>query len=191
MRLFFMSFLLNIFVLPNVLWAVPQQYILDKAASNVLFDWTFGERVLTGRMSVQSADIKIDFAALGNSHVNVALDVRSARAGFLFATEAMKGPKVLHAARYPEITFVSSRIRRGAKGALIDGQVTIRGITRPLTLSAEIYRQSGSEKEDLSQLIIVLAGRLNRSDFGANGWKNDVGDELVLRITTHIDQVTN
>lgn len=54
-----------------------------------------------------------------------------------------------------------------------------------------LFCQTGNENGGLPKLIIVLAGRINRSDFGANGWKNDVGRELVLRITTHIDQVAN
>jgi len=166
--------------------AAPQAYLLEPDRSVVAFSWHLGPDELQGQMPVLRADLNIDFARPANSQVNVTLDVARARAGFLFATQAMKGPKVLDARHYPQITFVSTGVRVDGDGALIDGDINIRGITRPITLRAQFYRQSGTEAGDLSRLSILLSGSVLRSDFGATGWPDMVGDEIGLRILARI-----
>ncbi len=48
----------------------------------------------------------------------------------------MLGPKVLDAARFPEIRFRSIRVERTGNGWKIEGELTLRGQTRPVTVSA-------------------------------------------------------
>ncbi len=168
--------------------AAPRTYLLQADQSQVTFEWDFGADVIGGTMPVARADLSIDFAKVANSSVAVALDVKGARAGFPFASQAMKGPKVLDANQFPQIEFTSTRVRAQGAGALIDGDITVRGVTRPTTLRADIFRQRGTEEGDLSQLTIILTGAVNRSDFGAGGWADFAGDEIRLRITARITQ---
>jgi polyisoprenoid-binding protein YceI len=168
--------------------AVPRSYALQAEASTVAFAWDFGEDEIRGNMPVARADLQIDFQAVANSKVNVDVDVTEAEAGFPFASQAMKGPKVLDAKNYPQIHFVSTAVRKTDSGAAIDGMITVRGVTRPMTFDARIYRQAGTDPNDLSQLTILLTGALNRSEFGANGWSTLAGDQVRLQITANIRQ---
>jgi polyisoprenoid-binding protein YceI len=174
------------------LWAVaaeaaPRTYVLEPAASEVNFAWDFGADEIRGTMPVASADLIIDFDQLGQSQVDVAVNVAGAEAGFPFATDAMKGPRVLDAANFPLISFVSTSVERTGEGtARIGGNITVRGVTQPMQFAAEIYRQRGSAAGDLSHLVIQLTGALNRSDFGATGWSDLAGDEVRLRILASI-----
>ena len=61
-------------------------------------------------------------------------------------------------------------------------------MTRPATLQARIYRQDGFKPGDYSHLSILLTGTVNRSDFGATGWSDMVGDQVRLRILARIAQ---
>lgn len=97
---------------------------------------------------------------------------------------------MLDAARFPQIHFVSTGVRKTDGGAVIDGNITVRGVTRPMTFIAEIYRQRGTETNDLTHLVILLTGALNRSDFGANGWSGLAGDQVRLRIMANIRQAS-
>lgn len=179
------SALTVVFSLPGE--AAPARYSLDAAASKVGFETMFGPDAITGSMPVASADVTIDFEKLAASRVAVTLDVSGAEASFPFATQAMKGPKVLDAGSYPQITFVSTAVRaRNPSEAQIDGDITIRGVTRPITFDASIWRQQGSEPGDLSRLTIRLVGSINRSDFGATGWNDMVADEVKLDIRARI-----
>lgn len=85
--------------------------------------------------------------------------------------------------------FRSTAIRRDGDGAEVQGDLTIRGVTRPVVLQATIYRQKGTEEGDLRQLTVQLKGSVRRSDFGATGWLDMVGDEVRLTILARIAKV--
>jgi polyisoprenoid-binding protein YceI len=98
----------------------------------------------------------------------------------------MKGPKVLDADSHPTISFQSTSVRSAGEGAIVEGQVTIRGVTQPMTLQAQIFRQQGRAEGDLSHLTVRLTGAVKRSAFGATGWLDMVGDEVRLDILARI-----
>jgi polyisoprenoid-binding protein YceI len=166
--------------------AAPANYVLEPEASTVGFETDFGPDRITGRMSVSRADLTLDFDQASNSTVAVTLDVSQAEASFPFAAQAMKGPKVLDAAGHPTIDFKSTSVRKSGDGATVEGKVTIRGITQPMTLQAQIFRQQGRAEGDLSHLTVRLTGAVNRSAFGATGWMDMVGDEVRLNILARI-----
>lgn len=187
MRAFLLFLLLALFAAP--LWAAPLHYLLEPDKSQVNFEWDFGADVIKGTMPVARAELTIDFARVSNSKVDVDVDVRGIRAGFPFASQAMKSPKVLNAKRFPFIHFVSTKVRKNGAGALVEGNITVRGVTRPITLMAEIFRQFGTEENDLSKLTIILTGTLDRTEFGATGWADFAGNEVRLRIVARIQQL--
>lgn len=170
--------------------AAPANYVLEPQASSVGFETDFGPDRITGKMPVTRADLTIDFDKVANSTVAVTLDVAHAEASFPFAAQAMKGPKVLDARSHPEITFASTAVRPSGQGsAEIDGNLTIRGVTRPITFDASIWRQQGTEAGDLSRLTIRMTGVVARSEFGATGWSDMVSDQVRLDIIARISRV--
>lgn len=169
--------------------AAPANYTLEPAKSTVGFSTDFGPDHITGHMPVTRAELTLDFQRVANSKVAVTLNVANADASFPFATQAMKGPKVLDAGSHPDITFASTSIAPDGDGATVQGNVTIRGVTRPMTLKASIYRQQGTEAGDLSHLTVRLVGSVQRSDFGATGWSDMVGDTVQLDIVARIARV--
>lgn len=175
-------------VLAAPVGAAPRTYVLEPEKSSVGFETDFGPDRITGTFTVTRADLTVDFDRPANTKVAVTLDTSRATASFPFAAQAMKGPKVLDSATWPEITFVSSAVHPAGDGARVDGALTIRGVTRPVTLNASIYRQQGSAEGDVSQLTIRLTGAINRSDYGATGWNDMVGDQVRLDILARIRQ---
>lgn len=169
--------------------ADAKPYVLQPQASTVGFETDFGPDKITGRMPVTQADLNLDFQNVAASTVAVTLDVTGAQASFPFAAQAMKGPKVLDAQDYPSITFQSTAVRADGDGAEVQGNITIRGVTHPATLHAVIYRQHGTVAGDLSLLTIRLTGAVQRSDFGATGWSDMVGDQVRLDILAQIERV--
>ena len=166
--------------------AAPVPYALEPAQSTVGFETDFGADKISGRMPVTQADLRIDFDNLAATTISVTLDVGHAEASFPFAAQAMKGPKVLDSAEFPQITFRSTSVKTDGDGAQVAGQITIRGVTKPATLHATIFRQKGSAEGDLSHLTIRLTGAVLRSDFGATGWSDMVGDQVRLDIIARI-----
>ncbi len=179
--------LLLVFALiPALAFAGSESYRLDTARSTVGFSYEFDGAQKTGQMPVASADLLIDLDNLPASRVLVILNAAAARAGFIFATEAMKSRKVLDTARFPEIHFRSTSIAGDLRGAAVTGDLTVRGVTRQVVLNARLFRQRGTEPQDRRNLLVELTGTIPRSAFGASGYPDLVGDEIGLRIIARI-----
>ena len=166
--------------------AAPASYVLEPQNSVVGFETDFGKDKISGQMPVTKADLTLDFANVAASRFAVTLDASGSNASFPFAAQALKGPKVLDTAEFPLITFVSTSVKANDKGAAVTGNMTIRGVTRPATMQAEIWRQKGQVEGDFSRLTIRLTGAMLRSDFGATGWSDMVGDQVRLDIVARI-----
>lgn len=184
-------------ILASLLWITAlgslaeaaQHYLLDGSGSRVGFSTAFGPSRITGSFPVAAADLQLDFNDLSQSSVSVTLDVRNSDASFPFASQAMKGPKVLDARHYPKIEFRSTSVSGSTRGAVINGKLTIRGVTRPVSLKAALARAAGTDPGDLEHLVIRLTGSISRSAFGATGWPEAVGDVVRLEIVARIARV--
>ena len=181
------SALVAALILASPATAATVEYLLDHDRSTVAFETSFGPDVITGTIPLNSADLTLDFEDVTNCTIAVDLDVAGAQASFPFAAQALKGPKVLDAQNHPQMTFKSTSVRADGAGAAVSGNLTIRGVTRPITLNAEIFRQNGTEMGDRSRMTVRLTGRMNRSDFGATGWADMVSDEVRIIITARIN----
>lgn len=172
--------------LGTALAAAPERYDLDAARSVVGFSYEFQGTPRDGAMPVGAADLLIDLDDLSQSRVSVSLDARGAQAGFIFATQVMKGPDVLDTANHPAITFRSNGFQGGLDGATVTGDLTVRGVTRPVTLRAGLYRQRGTAAGERDNLSVLLTGEIDRTIFGADGFPGYVGPMIRLRILARI-----
>lgn len=178
--------------LPSTALAAPTRYQLEPDHSHVGFKFKLNGIAQNGSMPVERADITIDPQNLSTSRIDVAVTAARARTGLVFITQALASPGVLNSAQFPTIRFVSRRITLGASGRISDGaqitgDLTVRGITRSVTLQAALYRPRGTAPDDLSQLDVVLRGGLNRHDFGASGFPDLVADTVILDIRARIN----
>lgn len=168
--------------------ADPVRYVLDAGASQVEFTFDADGLAIRGRVPVRQADVLVDFDDLRRSSVDVRLDVAQATTNVPFATEAMKGASVLAASQHPVARFVSQRVTPQGQGARLEGALTLRGVTRPVTLDGAIFRKRGSAAGDHSSLVLLFEGAVNRHDFGASGFPQLVGDRVALRVLVAIDR---
>lgn len=166
--------------------AAPHTYELEPETSSVSFTYTLLGNDGIGTMPILSADLVLDFQDVAHSTAKVSLDAANTKTGVGFVTNALKSPEVLSTEKYPTISFTSAKVVQQKDGARITGNVTVRGVTRPLTLDARIFRQRGSETGDLSHLTVMLTGSINRSDFGASGYADTVADTVKLRILARL-----
>ena len=178
-------------LLPLGAVAAPVTYALQTDRSEVGFVYTLSGASTRGSMPVRAARIVIDLDRFSNSSADVTLDVAGARAGLIFATEALKAASVLDARTHPTIRFQSTAIRANnprnlSEGGQIDGLLTIRGVTRPVTLNAAVFRQRGAAEDDLSQLSFRISGAVKRSDFGATGYGDIVADTISIDIAARV-----
>ena len=171
-------------------WAAPVLYLLEGDKSRVGFAVDFGPDEITGRFPVSDARLQLDFRQVSNSTVSVKLNAHEAVASFPFAAQALKGPSMLNTRAYPMIAFESTSVTRVEGGARVKGDLTIRGVTRPVELRARLFRRAGSDPQDFSNLFIQLTGAVSRSAFGASGWADAVDDEVRIDILAEVAEAS-
>jgi polyisoprenoid-binding protein YceI len=91
-----------------------------------------------GQFRKFTAAVDFDEANPERSTVEAHIDASSIETGMEARDAHLKGADFFDAATYPELVFRSTRIARSGDGYKIDGDLTIRGETRPVTLQAEI-----------------------------------------------------
>lgn len=169
--------------------AAPVDYQLDPGQSAVWFTWFYGGSPVSGEIDIANAQVRLDLEQIGRSDVRVALDAGSAQAGFVFATQALRGPHMFDADSFPVITFASEAVRVQNGQVEVTGAVTIRGVTQPMAMRAMLYRQNGTAPQDRDHLAIELVGTIDRHAFGASGWPDEIGAQVDIRILAYIDRV--
>lgn len=173
--------------LPHAARADMLRYRIDQARSRVGFAYLLAGKAQSGEMPVANAAILIDIADLARSRVDVTLDAAGARTDLILAAGALKGRSMLDTRTHPDVRFVSTEVRlapsgRISDGAQIEGELTLRGVTQPVALAANLTRAAGTTPDNLSELTIRLTGHLSRAAFGVTGYPDLVGDIVTVDI---------
>ena len=97
-----------------------------------------------------------------------------------------------HSKKHPEIRFASRRIERQGDAYVAHGDLTMRGVTRPLALPFEITNIVKNDAAGVRQIGFAARGTLNRNDFGVGSdfkhthVKNFLGEEVTLEIYCYL-----
>jgi polyisoprenoid-binding protein YceI len=117
--------------------------------------------------------IRYDEQDIARSSVEAVIDVGSLTTGVKKRDEHVLSDEMLDAAKYPTMTFRSTRIERRADGSLeVHGDLTIHGITRPITFIAEHFGPVKSPWGGEVSIGVVCRGQIDREDFGVT-WGSD------------------
>lgn len=148
-------------------------YTLDKAHATLLFrvdHLSFSH--YTARFSKFDAQLQFDPANLAASSVKVTVDPKSISAdnapeGFM---ATLAGPEWLDAGKYPEMVYRSTRVEStGGNGLRITGQLSLHGVTRPVTLTGTYNGgYAGHPFDPHARIGFSAKGTLKRSDFGVS-----------------------
>jgi len=173
---------------------VPQgAYTVDKAHTSLTFRVShIGFSMYTGRFSRFDAQLQFDPDDIAASRVNVTIDPKSIEAdnapsGFL---QSLAGKDWLDAERFPEMKFRTRSVESTGKQTFrIRGELTLHGVTKPVTLDATYNGGYASHPYDPQARVGFSArGSFKRSDFGVSygipepGTTMGVGDQVEVLI---------
>jgi polyisoprenoid-binding protein YceI len=157
---------------------------IDALHSAVVFSWNhFGFSNPVARFEQVEGELRLDAQQLDKSSVSVSLALEGVRTGVPLLDKRLKTPEFFDAAAYPLVTFKSTRVEPVANDQLrISGQLSMRGVTRPVVLQAKLNKIQGAG-DQLSRAGFDAEATLRRSDFGLDRYVPAVGDEISVRIT--------
>lgn len=159
-------------------------YTVDPGHTQVVFAYDhMGFSNNMGVISESTGTLTLDKANPAASKVSIEVPVTNLKTGIAKLDEHLAKPDFFDTAKFPKATFVSTSVKPdGATGADITGNLTIKGITKPVTLDAEFYGagvQPMSKKENIG---FVATTTVKRSDFGMAMAVPMVGDTVELKI---------
>ena len=175
------------------------EYIIDLSHTSVTFKVDhLGVSKYTARFKRVEGKLNLDPAAPGKANVEAVIDATSLETDYPTPAEhdfnaKLTGEGWLDAKTHPTITFKSTGIElTGAKTANVTGDLTMRGVTKPVTLAVTFNGGIPSIPMDSNKARIGFSatGTLKRSDFGVSygippaGSSMGVGDEVQVIIET-------
>jgi polyisoprenoid-binding protein YceI len=122
-----------------------------------------------GMFSNVTGTLNFDPLDVASAAVEVAIDAGSIYTGVEQRDNHLKSPDFLEVEKYPAITFKSTRVEPGGLDrALVFGDLTIRGLTRPVVLEAHWAGPSHFDDEGkiYTSFGFRAQTRINREDFG-------------------------
>lgn len=164
--------------------AAPHGYALDPHNSWVQFELShFATSTIRGRLGPARGAVVLD-AAAGGGEISIEIDTASVSTGFAAFDERIRRDDLLAAAAHPTAWFVARSLRfDGPRLAEVRGELTLRGISQPLTLTAVRFRCAPHPEAPARELCGGdFEGRIKRSDFGIDFGLPFVGDEVTLRV---------
>jgi polyisoprenoid-binding protein YceI len=171
-------------------------YTLDKAHASLIFRVNhIGFSNYTRRFKRFDAKLQFDPANMARSSVTVSVDATSLETDYptpekLDFNAELQNEQWLDTAKFPQMTFRSSKVEVTAPSTLkISGDLTLRGVTRPMVLDATYNGgYEGQPMDPHARIGFSAHGTLKRSDFGmtigipAPGTTMGVGDEVEVII---------
>jgi polyisoprenoid-binding protein YceI len=170
--------------------AVPasaaSDYKIDPAHTHVLFLVEhLGFSNMIGLFGETTGAIAFDPANPPASKLNVDVKTGTLQTQFGPRDADLKGADWFNVAEFPDMTFVGkSFARKGEKTGEITGDLTLLGVTKPVTLEVT-FNKAGVRPTDKADAVGFSArGSLKRSDFGMKTFIPYIGDRIDLIIET-------
>lgn len=151
------------------------RYVIDRSASHVDARVAFfGIATKTAKFPDMSGTFNLSFANLEALDMVVDIDARTLTTGDS-QTKTLKGKSFFDVARHPTVRFVGRHIKMtGDKTATVEGDITARGVTRPIrlavTFSVPPFSTGGTQP-----ISIVGTGVIDRRQFGMTAYPFIIG----------------
>ncbi len=103
---------------------------------------------------LKNVDIKIDMSSINTDNKD--------------RDDHLKKDDFFNIAKFPTMTFKSDKVEmKDGKPSKIIGNLTLRGVTKPVTLDVE-YRGAMTDPWGKEKIGFSATGKINRKDFGVN-----------------------
>jgi polyisoprenoid-binding protein YceI len=175
-------------LLPLTVWASEEEYIIDKSHFSIgfLVEHVGYARTLGMFRDIDGSYIH-DVKNKKINNINIVINTDSVFTNDEKRDEHLKSPDFLHVDKYPEMVFKATDIKINNDETIINGNLTLLGITKPLVLTGKInkigkYPFGGIIKPYV--MGISAKGTIKRSDHAMMYAIKDnlVGDEIELII---------
>lgn len=167
----------------------PPRYVFDPVHTRVMFTIDHaGFSKAIGTVSGSQGSLYFDPADWTSARLDVMVPMSRIDLGDSGWAASVFAPRFLDVKRHPRARFVASGLQRqvGERGQAC-GELTLRGVTRPLCLDVVLNKAARYPLPPFRRTIGFSAtAMLKRSDYGMTNWESLVGDDIELRIEAEL-----
>jgi polyisoprenoid-binding protein YceI len=156
---------------------------IDPSQTHVRF-WVdaIGWPRTSGEFKSFEGRIDIDFDRPSQSRVDFRVAAKSVDVNSAILDDYLRSEDFLNVTRFPNVGFVSTSVeKRDEHLARVTGDLTMLGVTRPISLDVEVARNLAGMNQRVG---FKATGVINRLDFGMNWGYPLIGDAIHLIVTT-------
>lgn len=163
--------------------AAPETYTIDNSHTYPHFTYThLGFSKQTHKFDKTTGTVVLDRAAKSGS-VDVTIDARSVNTGYALFNEHIQAADYFDTAKYPTLTFKSSKMTfNGDEPASLVGDLTIKGVTKPVTLTLTHFKCMPHPMLKVPACGANATATVKRSEFNMGKNVPYVGDEITLTL---------
>lgn len=163
--------------------AAPETYVLEPNHTFPRFSYNhLGYSVQLSRFDKTTGKVVFDKAAKTGS-VDITIDTKSVSTGSPLFNEHIQGEDFLHTEKYPTATFKSTKVTfNGDKPATIEGNLTLKGVTKPVTLAVTSFQNMPHPMVKKDAIGANAKATVKRTDFNMGKNAPYVGDEVTIEI---------
>lgn len=164
-------------------YAQAETYNIDSQHTFPTFEIEhLGLSTQIGRFNETRGQIVLDAAAKTGS-VDVTVNTASIDTGLKVLEDELRSANFFNVEKFPTMTFKSRQlVYDGERLASVEGDLTLLGVTRPLTLRVEFLRCAMHPMAKRKACGGVVTGTLNRADYGMTKFAPALlGHEVRLR----------
>ena len=171
------------FALATPALADPVTFVVDGSHTYPRFSYShLGLSTQLSRFNNTTGTVVLDQAARTAS-VDITIDMTSVDTGYAEFNEHIQAEDFLDTARHPTATFRSASVTfEGDQPVAIEGNLTIKGITRPVTLAVTRFARMEHPLRKKDAIGADASVVIRRSDFNAGKFAPVVGDEVTISI---------
>jgi polyisoprenoid-binding protein YceI len=163
---------------------------IETGTTHVRFSCSAGLIAVAGRFETVQGRVAFEDDARNPSAVQVTIGSKSLTTGCPMVDDQLKGSDFFDSARHPTIVFKSTSVRTTAGQPEITGLLTVKAVTRPVTLQLALVSESpydppsGLGREDAANArpAIRASTQIRRSEFGMAGFNPLISDECDIQI---------
>jgi polyisoprenoid-binding protein YceI len=162
-------------LLPWAAWAQAATYRIDPSRTFAEFEvGHLGVFRAEGRFHNVTGSLRYDAAGQAGA-IDLAIRVSSVATGWDSRDQFLRGASMFDAARFPSMKFVSRRFEfEGGRLARVEGDLTLRDVTRPVTLAVtSLHCESDT-------CVAEASGAIRRREFAMEAWWPLIGDDVQL-----------
>ena len=165
-------------------FAAPETYAIDPTHTFPSFSYShFGMSTQVSKFDKTTGTVTLDKAAK-TAAVDIIIDMTSVNTGYGTFDEHIQGEDFLDTARYPTASFKSTKVTfDGDKPVTIDGELTIKGVTRPVTLTVNHFATMPHPMLKKDAIGANASAVIKRSEFNAGKYAPNVGDEVTITVS--------